>query len=91
MELKLLNMGKTIARIQVSESDETILYPLVSEILRDESVSDARYLPGHPQLDKPIIYVQVKKGKPKEVIRKAAKKLSEQFREARELLEEELK
>jgi len=91
MELRLIESKKTYARIEVSEMDETFLYPLVDELMNDKDVAEARYISGHPQLDKPVIYVKVKKGKPQTAVKRAAAKISKEFKEARENLEKQLK
>ncbi len=91
MELRLIESKKTYARIEVSEMDETFLYPLVDELMNDKDVTEARYISGHPQLDKPVIYVKVKKGKPQTAVKRAAAKISKEFKEARENLEKQLK
>ncbi len=91
MELKLLDSTKTIARIEVSEMDETLLYPLLDQLMNDKDVTEARYISGHPQLDKPIIYVKVKKGKPQTAVKRAAANISKEFKEARENLKKQLK
>lgn len=91
MELRLLEGKKTHARIEVSEFDATLLYPLVAELLNDKDVSEARIITGHPQLDKPVIYVKVKKGKPQTAVKRAAKKIAKEFKEARENLKKQMK
>ncbi|MCK5292085.1 MAG: DNA-directed RNA polymerase subunit L [Thermoplasmata archaeon] len=91
MELTLLESKKTYAKIEVSGMDETLLYPLVDELMRDKDVSEAKYVTGHQQLDKPVIYVKVKKGKPQTAVKRAAAKISKEFKEARENLEKQLK
>lgn len=91
MELKLLDSTKTQARIEISEMDETLLYPLVDELLRDKDVSEAKYVSGHPQLDKPVIFVKVKKGKPQTAVKRAAANISKQFKEAKQNLEKQVK
>jgi DNA-directed RNA polymerase subunit L len=45
---------------------------------------------GHPQLDKPVLTVEVKEGKPQAALKKAAKSLANQFAEARQLVEKQL-
>jgi DNA-directed RNA polymerase subunit L len=91
MELKLLDSTKTQARIEISEMDETLIYPLVEELLRDKDVSEAKYMSGHPQLDKPVIFVKVKKGKPQTAVKRAAANISKEFKEAKENLEKQTK
>jgi DNA-directed RNA polymerase subunit L len=91
MELTLLESKKTTAKIEVSGMNETLLYPLVDELMRDKDVTEAKYITGHPQLDKPVIYVKVKKGKPQIAVKRAAAKISKEFKQAREDLEKQLK
>jgi DNA-directed RNA polymerase subunit L len=91
MELILLESKKTSAKIEVSGMDETLLYPLVDELMMDKDVTEAKYVTGHPQLDNPVIYVKVKKGKPQTALKRAAMKISKEFKEARENLEKQLK
>ena len=91
MELKLLDSTMTQARVEVSEMDETLLYPLVDELMKDKDVSEAKYISGHPKLDKPVIFVKVKKGKPQTAVKRAAAKISKEFKEARENLQKQMK
>jgi len=46
---------------------------------------------GHPDLEFPTLYVRVEKGKPQTALKRAAKNLSNQFKDAREKLQKELK
>lgn len=91
MDIKLLDLKKTLMRIEISDSDETIIFPLLSQLLKDKDVSDARYIPGHPQLDRPQIFLRVKKGRPQTVFRRSARQLSKKFDECKTLLEKEFK
>jgi DNA-directed RNA polymerase subunit L len=91
MKFVLLDKGKDTLKVQVEDIDETLFYPLISELQNDETVAEARYYLGHPQLEKPMIFVKVKSGKPQAALKRALKSLSNEFKEARELLEEELK
>ena len=90
MELKLIEKTKDLIRIEITEADETLIYPLIEELLSDDSVDDARYSTGHPQLDKPILTVKVKDGKPQAALKKAAKSLANKYLEARQLIEKDL-
>ncbi|OGS52097.1 MAG: hypothetical protein A3K75_02145 [Euryarchaeota archaeon RBG_13_61_15] len=90
MEFKLLEKKKDSIKVQVYNADETLIYPLIHELLQDKNVDDARYVTGHPQLDKAILIVKVKEGKPQAALKKAAKSLSNQFLEARQLVEKQL-
>lgn len=90
MEFKLLEKKKDSIKVEIQDVDETLVYPLIHELLQDKTVVDARYLTGHPQLDKPVLYVEVKEGKPQAALKKAAKALANQFEEARQLVEKQL-
>lgn len=90
MEFKLVEKKKDSIRVEIMDSDETLIYPLIHELLQDKNVEDARYTTGHPQLDKPILTVEVKEGKPQAALKKAAKSLANQFLEARQLVEKQL-
>jgi DNA-directed RNA polymerase subunit L len=90
MNFVLLEKGKDSIKVQVNELDETLFYPLINELQKDEAIAEARYFIGHPQLDKPMILVKVKSGKPQAAFKRALKSLSNQFKEAREIFEKEL-
>ncbi len=91
MEMRVLERDKNALKVSIETPDDTVVYPLINELLKDEDVAEAKYSVGHPQLDKPVLYVRTKKGKPQTAIKKAAESLSGQFREAKTLFEAELK
>ncbi|HEY7588602.1 MAG TPA: DNA-directed RNA polymerase subunit L [Thermoplasmata archaeon] len=90
MQLRLIEKQKDSIRIEVANPDDTIIYPLVSALQKDEDVVDALYYTGHPQLDKPVLTVRTKKGSPQAALKRVATHLSEEFAGARTLLEKEL-
>jgi len=90
MELKLLEKKKDSIKVEIQDPDDTLVYPLLHELLSDKNVKDARFVTGHPQLDRPVLIVEVKDGKPQAALKKAAKSLSSQFAEARQLIEKQL-
>jgi DNA-directed RNA polymerase subunit L len=90
MEFKLVEKKKDSIKVEVLNPDETLIYPLIHELLQDKNVEDARYTTGHPQLDKPVLSVKVKDGKPQAAVKKAVKSLANQFLEARQLVEKQL-
>ncbi|MCU0852319.1 MAG: DNA-directed RNA polymerase subunit L [Thermoplasmata archaeon] len=90
MEFKLVEKKKDSIRVEIVDADETLIVPLIHELLQDKNVADARYVTGHPQLDKPVLTVEVKEGKPQAALKKAAKSLANQFAEARELIEKQI-
>ena len=90
MELKLLEKEKNTVKVEIVNPDDTLIYPLVSGLLKDDDVVDAEYSTGHPQLDKPVLYVKTKKGDPAAALKRAADGLAEEYREAKKLLEKAL-
>lgn len=82
---------KNTAKIEVTDSDDTAINLLVSELLKSSDVAEAGYYIGHPYLDKPLLTVKTKRSKPQAAIKKAAEGLAEQYRDLRMLLEKELK
>lgn len=90
MEFKLLEKKKDSIKVEIVDPDETLIDPLIHELLQDKNVADARFVTGHPQLDKPVLTVEVKEGKPQAALKKAAKSLANQFTEARQLVEKQL-
>lgn len=91
MQLRLLEKGKTSMRIEISNPDDTVIYPLLTALLKHEDIADARYFTGHPQLDKPVLTVETKKGNPQAVFKKVAEGLASEYASAKQLLEKELK
>ncbi|HTD81327.1 MAG TPA: DNA-directed RNA polymerase subunit L [Thermoplasmata archaeon] len=90
MELKLIEKEKTAIRVEIVHPDDTLIYPLVSALLKDEDVADAQYITGHPQLDKPVLFVKTKKGEAQAALRRAAEGLSAKYRETKATIEKAL-
>ncbi len=90
MQLRPLEKQKDFLRIEVTNPDDTVIYPLITALLKDEDVADALYYTGHPQLDKPVLTIRTKKGSPQAALKRAAASLSDMFADARKLLEKEL-
>ncbi len=84
MELELVEKDKDSIKVQIRDVDMTLISPLVSELLTDEMVAEVKYVTGHPELDLPTLFVKVKSGKPQTALKRAAKNLSNLFKETRE-------
>lgn len=91
MQLRLLEKTKDSIRVEVANPDDTVVYPLIAALQRDEDVADALYYTGHPQLDKPVLTIRTKKGSPQAALKRVADGLAGEFSEAKKLLEKELK
>ncbi len=84
MKMKLIEKGKDFMELEISEPDETLIQPFIHQLLKMEEVEEVKYHRKHPQIDLPRIYVRVNKGKPQNALKKAAKALSKQYRDALE-------
>ena len=91
MKFALLEKDKDSIKIEVADPDQTLIQPIIVELLKDKNVKTAQAFQRHPVLDKPIIYVKMKSGKPETAIKKAAKNLSAEYAKALEVIEKELK
>jgi DNA-directed RNA polymerase subunit L len=90
MQLRLLERQKDSMRLEILNPDDSVIYPLITALLKDPDVEDALYYTGHPQLDKPVLTVKVKKGTPQVALKRVAESLASEFAGARQLLEKEL-
>ncbi|MCK5038195.1 MAG: DNA-directed RNA polymerase subunit L [Thermoplasmata archaeon] len=91
MKFILLEKDKNSIKIEVADADQTIIQPIIVELHKDKNVESAQIFQRHPVLDKPLIYVKMKSGKPETAIKKAVKSLSANFEKALGTLEKELK
>jgi len=90
MEIELLSKDKNTIQLKIKDADETMLSPLIHQLLQDENVKDASFKVGHPTLDVPLLTVTVKNGKPQAALKKAAKSLASEFSEVRTFIEKKL-
>ena len=90
MQLRILEKQKDSLQIEISNPDDTVLYPLITALLKDPDVEDALYYTGHPQLDKPVLTIVTKKGNPQAVLKKVAESLADEYGAAKQLVEKEL-
>ena len=89
MQLRILEKQKDSVRIEILNPDDTVIYPLITALLKAPDVEDALYYTGHPQLDKPVLTVKVKKGSPQGALKRVAEGLANDFSGAKQLLEKE--
>ncbi len=74
--MRVLNKEKNTITLEMLNYDNTILRPLIDEILKDDQVEEARYYIKHPIIDNPEIFVRVKTGKPQAAVKRSIKRLS---------------
>lgn len=78
-QLRVLNKEKNTITLEMLNYDNTVLRPLIDEILKDEQVEESRYYIKHPIIDSPEIYVRVKTGKPQAAVKRSIKRLSKVY------------
>src|SRR2546427_7346923 len=69
MQIRLPEKQKDSFRLGIVKADDTVIYPLITALLKDPDVEDALYYTGHPQLAKALLTVKGKKGKPQAALK----------------------
>ena len=88
---KVLEKEKDSITLEMMNYDNTLLRPLMDEILKDEQVKEARYFIKHPIIDNPKIFIKVKSGKPQAALKRSVKRLSKVYENVQAELQKELK
>ncbi|MHB1492590.1 MAG: DNA-directed RNA polymerase subunit L [Thermoplasmataceae archaeon] len=78
-KIKIIEKDKNSITFEVLNYDNTLLRPLVEELLKDEQVEESNYYIKHPVIDNPRIYVKVKSGKPQAAVKRSITRLSKIF------------
>jgi DNA-directed RNA polymerase subunit L len=91
MEIELLEKEKDSIKIRIKDADQTLISPLVQELLEDKDVEDVKFTAGSTNLNYPTLFVRVKTGKPQTALKRASKALANEAKEARDRLEKKLK
>ena len=90
MELRIVEEKEKELTVSVIGSDDTLMHPLLTELLKNEKVSEAKYLKGHPELDVPAVYVKVTSGDPKAALKKATENISQEFSDLKAKIEKKM-
>ena len=90
MKIEILERTDKEMYIEMDITDMTLLHPLVEELIKDKNVDIAEYKIGHPELDKPVLHLKMKSGKPETAIKKATKSIVDTFTGLKEGFEKEL-
>ena len=78
-KFRVVSKEKNEIVLEMLNYDNTVLRPLVEEILLDEQVEESRYYIKHPVIDNPQIFVKVKSGKPQAAVKRSVKRLSKVY------------
>jgi DNA-directed RNA polymerase subunit L len=87
MELKVVEEKEKELTVSVVGVDDTLMHPLLAELLKNEKVAEAKYLKGHPELDVPSVYIKVTSGDPKTALKKAAENVNKEFTDLKSKIE----
>ena len=77
--IRVISKEKDSITFEMVKYDNTILRPVVEELLKDEQVAEAKYFIKHPIIDNPQIYVKVKTGKPQAAVKRSINKLRKTY------------
>jgi DNA-directed RNA polymerase subunit L len=75
MELDVAKETKTEMEFVLKGEDHTFSKLLVSTLLKDPNVDVAQYDIPHPLVGEPTFYLKVKKGSPRDALKKATSSL----------------
>ncbi len=90
MSFQIIEKEKDSIKLEIVNSDNTILRPLIEEISKDPMVDEITYHIDHPTLDNPVLYIKVKEGKPQNAVKRGLNKLQKYFEDMDKLLKKEL-
>ena len=79
MELKVIEKEHDLLRVELPKGEETLLIPLVEALQAEEKVLEARYVIGHPYLDRPALVLRTKGEKPQQVLKRVLKELADLY------------
>lgn len=82
MDVRVIEKEHDTLRVEVPRGEETLLIPLVEALQAEEKVVEARYLIGHPYLDRPSLYLKTKGEKPQQVLKRVLKELADLYGDA---------
>lgn len=90
MDFEVLEKTETALEIKVKDADDTVMYPMIERLMKEEAIEDADYSVEHQELDDPILRIEVEEGKdPKELLLEISESFKDEFKEIYDDLFEE--
>lgn len=79
--MKAYTVQKTDKSLMIGfkDANSTVITPVIKALNDDKNVSIVRYIDQHPELSDVMLYIEVKKGKAEDAVKKAAKTVSSYF------------
>ncbi len=79
MEFEILEKTDTTLEVKIKDADDTVMYPLIEQLVKEEQVTTADYSVEHQELDDPVLRVEVAEGAdPKEVLGEISRTFQEE-------------
>ncbi|MGC2035492.1 MAG: RpoL/Rpb11 RNA polymerase subunit family protein [Thermoplasmata archaeon] len=82
MEIRVVEQERDVLRFELPQMEATLLIPIVEALQAEEKVVEARYFIGHPELDRPTLYLKTKGEKPATVLKRVLKDLADMYGDA---------
>ncbi len=81
MNMKIIRKTKTELELEITGEDETILHPIAHILLQNDEVEYAACMADSPLETKKRLFIRVKKGSPKDALKKAVKYLENEVKQ----------
>ena len=81
MEIKVLESGKTLLKMELVGKSHTLANAIVKELWNDSEVLVAGYNLKHPQVNHAVLVLETKKKDPKKVLIDAMKRMDKNYQE----------
>jgi len=80
MDFEILEKSDTTLEMKIKDADDTVMYPLIEQLVKEEKITTADYSVEHQELDDPVLRVEVTEGAdPKEILIDISKSFQEDF------------
>ncbi|MDR1954398.1 MAG: DNA-directed RNA polymerase subunit L [Candidatus Methanoplasma sp.] len=84
MKAYTIERTDTTITLGFKDANPTLITPMIKTLNDDENVIVVRYIDEHPELSVALLYVEVRKGKPEDAVKKASKTVSAYFAAVKE-------
>lgn len=82
MEFEVLEKSEDRLEIKVLDSEASVMYPIIEQLIEDERVENANFSVEHQELDDPVLSLTAVEGEhPKEILTDIAKSIKGQYSE----------
>ena len=79
MEFEVLERTESKLRVKVLDADDSVMYPIMEQLIEDERVEESNYSVAHQELDEPVLTVVSDEEDPKKILIEITTKIKDQF------------